>query len=384
MATEGISTEAAADSHETASVKESDIRLLPTDSMVTVRLSDPLVVPSSAISPDNQISVAALAQFLPASTGHESVLHEDTLEASHNYHTSLGTSLSQDENGTDSDEDAVAVVEDYQESSVSMRSVRSRSDSSGSSLSSNGSAQVDWDQLERSEEQAPRDEGSDESTAFLLARLEQENNALAINPKAALARARSTRKGTKVRPPSIQHLKKLVNEPTKPSLRYSLIPDPPPMTELEFWAALVNDYPQTVQRLPTLTSNKIRSGVPPPLRGVVWMSIAGSRDPLLEHEYDRLCGESSPYENLIGKDIGRSFPGVEMFRDPSGDGQQMLGRVLKCFSLYDEKIGYCQGLGFVVGPLLMHMGDKEAFCVLVRYGLRIDAPAHALTDSNTA
>ena len=139
------------------------------------------------------------------------------------------------------------------------------------------------------------------------------------------------------------------------------------MTELEFWAALVNDYPQTAQRLPTLTSNKIRSGVPPPLRGVVWMSIAGSRDPLLELEYDRLCGESSPYENLIGKDIGRSFPGVEMFRDPSGDGQQMLGRVLRSFSLYDQKIGYCQGLGFVVGPLLMHMGDKEAFCVLVRY-----------------
>ena len=97
------------------------------------------------------------------------------------------------------------------------------------------------------------------------------------------------------------------------------------------------------------------------------MSIAASSDKLLESEYDSLCGESSPYENLIGKDIGRSFPGVEMFRDPLGDGQQMLARVLKSFSLYDHKIGYCQGLGFVVGPLLMHMGEREAFCVLVRY-----------------
>ena len=96
------------------------------------------------------------------------------------------------------------------------------------------------------------------------------------------------------------------------------------------------------------------------------MSIAGARDRLLEEEYDRLCGESSPYEKLIDKDIGRSFPGVEMFRDPAGDGQKMLGRVLNSFSLYDQKIGYCQGLGFVVGPLLMHMGDKDAFCVLVR------------------
>lgn len=139
------------------------------------------------------------------------------------------------------------------------------------------------------------------------------------------------------------------------------------MTELEFWGALVQDYTRTAQCLPTLLSKKIRGGVPPPLRGVVWQSMSGARDRLLEDQFDRLCGESSPYEGIIGKDLGRSFPGVEMFRDPDGDGQRMLGRVLKCFSLYDHKIGYCQGLGFLVGPLLMHMGDKQAFCVLVRY-----------------
>ena len=201
----------------------------------------------------------------------------------------------------------------------------------------------------------------------MLARLEQENNALATDPKAGLSRPLRNKRHS--RPPSIQYLKKLVNEPSRPSLRYSLLPSPA-MTELEFWGALVADYPQTAQRLPTLTSNKIRGGIPPPLRGVVWMSIAGARNRLLDDEYERLSGESSPYENLIGKDIGRSFPGVEMFRDSDGEGQKMLGKVLKCFSLYDQKIGYCQGLGFVVGPLLMHMKDSEAFCVLVRYVLR--------------
>lgn len=138
------------------------------------------------------------------------------------------------------------------------------------------------------------------------------------------------------------------------------------MTELEFWTALVQNYTQTVQRLPTLTSSKIKAGVPPPLRGVVWVSMAGARDADLAADFDRLSLEPSEYEGLIGKDVGRSFPGVEMFRDSDGDGQRMLGTVLKCFSLYDEEIGYCQGLGFLVGPLLMHMGDKDAFCVLVR------------------
>ena len=175
-----------------------------------------------------------------------------------------------------------------------------------------------------------------------------------------------SKKRKTTRPPSIQHLQMLVNEPTKPSLRYSLVQNPPQMTELEFWAALVVDYAQTAHRLPTLTSNKIRNGVPPPLRGVVWISIAGARERLLEEEYERLVSEKSSYEGLIDKDIGRSFPNVEMFRDPAGEGQRMLANVLKCFSLYDNKIGYCQGLGFVVGPLLMHMDDKAAFCVLVR------------------
>lgn len=207
--------------------------------------------------------------------------------------------------------------------------------------------------------------------ALLLARLEQENNAIMSDSKAALKPATGINKAARARsqsrPPSFNQLKRLVQDEEAAHVRFSQLPSPPPMTELEFWAALVRDYPQTVQRLPTLCLNKIRAGIPAPLRGVVWQSAAGARDRLIEDQYDALCGESSPYENTINKDLGRSFPGVEMFKDPDGEGQKMLGRVLKCFSLYDNKIGYCQGLGFLVGPLLMEMGDKEAFCVLVRY-----------------
>jgi len=247
---------------------------------------------------------------------------------------------------------------------LSQRSSRSGSSSSRNSVSSNESAKVDWEQLEKNEELEIRDEATDESTAFLLARLERENNLLTQDPKSQLNKTRSRNQS---RPPSIQQLKRMANDPNnKSALRYSLLPSPPPMTELEFWSALVRDYAQTAQRLPTLTSNKIRNGIPPPLRGVVWVSIAGARDPDLEETYDKLCNESSPWEKLIGKDVGRSFPGVDMFRDPNGEGQIMLGKVLGAYSLWDGEIGYCQGLGFVVGPLIMHMSDKDAFCVLVK------------------
>ncbi|MCJ1461739.1 hypothetical protein MMC07_000338 [Pseudocyphellaria aurata] len=332
-----------------------------TNSMVTVRLSDAVF----------EFPAAKVAYELVGedSAGHEIPKRESKQELAEEARSIKGSEYHSFQSLDDDLNEALPKfgasrasrsIEDEKSSRLNSDATRSRSNSSRTS-SSAASAQVDWDELDKSEEQAPRDECSDASTAFLLARLEQENNALATDPKAAVSRKRA-----QSRPPSIQQLKKLVNEPTNSSLRYSMVPNPPPMTELEFWAALVVNYPQTAQRLPTLTSKKIRSGVPPPLRGVVWISIAGARDSLLEEEYDRLCGESSPYENLIGKDIGRSFPSVEMFRDPSGEGQKMLGKVLKCFSLYDQKIGYCQGLGFVVGPLLMSMGDKEAFCVLVR------------------
>jgi hypothetical protein len=195
--------------------------------------------------------------------------------------------------------------------------------------------------------------------------LEQENAKLATNPKSIKVQPVDKPNMNKPRPPSMAQLRQMVNGPTPPALRYSMLP-PPPMTDLEFYSALVKDYQQTAARLPTLLSNKIRKGIPPPLRGVVWQSMSGARDALLEEQYERFCGESSPYEFIIGKDLGRSFPGVDMFRDPEGDGQRMLGRVLKSFSLYDTKIGYCQGLAFLVGPLLMHMPDKQAFCVLVR------------------
>ncbi|KEF52436.1 uncharacterized protein A1O9_11677 [Exophiala aquamarina CBS 119918] len=248
-----------------------------------------------------------------------------------------------------------------QSSPSSTRSSRSSSQTSDSSTSIDT---VDWEELDKTEEQEAKDDATDESTALLLARLEKENAALAIDPKANIAPPTSRpRKNT--RPMSVQQLKRMIDGPQRQSLDDPLLPALL-MKEGEFWAVLVQDYAQTAQRLPTLTANKIRGGVPVFLRGVVWPSIARASDPQLHAEYHKLADRPSPYDALIGKDVGRSFPKVDMFREKDGEGQKMLGRVLKAFSLYDEKIGYCQGLGFVVGPLLMYMSEPEAFAVLVK------------------
>ncbi|KAK4462262.1 rab-GTPase-TBC domain-containing protein [Cladorrhinum samala] len=330
------------------------------DSLVTVRLSEP---------PSLTVNTAVPPNMLPS---------RYNLNAGTPVKTMAGTVQEEDGHDIDDDDD-----DDDSESEIFEPETRAKkgpnlqdelseaadnhnSDDSDS-RSSSGSDAVDWDKLQEKEDFASRNKSSETSAASLLAKLEKENNKIATNPKSIKVTVveRQLAQESRPRPPSMAQLKKMVNGPTPSALRYSTLP-PTPMTELEFYLALVKDPQQTAARLPTLLSNKIRKGVPPPLRGVVWQSMAGARDSALEEVFERLTGESSPYEGVISKDLGRSFPGVDMFRDPDGDGQRMLGRVLKCFSLYDTKIGYCQGLAFLVGPLLMHMGDKQAFCVLVR------------------
>ncbi|KAG9203721.1 hypothetical protein G6514_002332 [Epicoccum nigrum] len=322
---------------------------LPTDSMVTVPLSE-------AGTNDDDDDDARDSVIRPEIVVEE---RKSSRPSSDEIHKAFGRRASQDSTLAPTASSPTVSVHDV-DATETPKSRRSRSGSDSS-----GDAKVNWAELEKKETQQNH-EGQDDAMALLLARLEQENDALMSDSKAGM---KTTLKGSRARsqsrPPSFQQLKRLVQNDAS-DVRFSQLPSPPPMTELEFWAALVRDYPQVVQRLPTLCLNKIRGGIPAPLRGVVWQSASGSRDKLIEDQYESLCGESSPYENIINKDLGRSFPGVEMFKDPEGEGQKMLGRVLKCFSLYDNKIGYCQGLGFLVGPLLMQMGDKEAFCVLVR------------------
>ncbi|GAB0132711.1 hypothetical protein EsDP_00001139 [Epichloe bromicola] len=325
------------------------------DSMVTVRLSEP---PSLTLDTTTTVTNCRLGSIASTVPEEEQVDVEDESNDSK-------TPSEKHNNRSSKPLNTKATVSTI-EANCSLRDELGRCGADGNETdSSDDNEEVNWEQLEKTEDEQTKDEETDNSTALLLARLEQENAKLATNPKSVKVQAVEKLSSSKPRPPSMAQLRKMVNGPTSSALRYSMLP-PPPMTDLEFYAALVKDYQQTAARLPTLLSNKIRKGIPPPLRGVVWQSMSGARDAVLEEQYERFCGESSPYELLIGKDLGRSFPGVDMFRDPDGDGQRMLGRVLKSFSLYDTKIGYCQGLAFLVGPLLMHMPDKQAFCVLVR------------------
>lgn len=66
----------------------------------------------------------------------------------------------------------------------------------------------------------------------------------------------------------------------------------------------------------------------------------------------------------IKRDLNRTFPHSMFYSDP-GPGQEQLERILVTFLKYDPKIGYVQGMNFIVGALLYHCAEEIAFWLFV-------------------
>jgi len=77
-------------------------------------------------------------------------------------------------------------------------------------------------------------------------------------------------------------------------------------------------------------------------------------------------------EKTIKKDLG-SRSNYSRYATAAGMQDALFG-ICKAYALYDEGVGYAQGMNFIVMPLLFNMPEEEAFCLLVRlmnhYGLR--------------
>ncbi|KAF9570344.1 GTPase-activating protein [Mortierella alpina] len=150
----------------------------------------------------------------------------------------------------------------------------------------------------------------------------------------------------------------------------------------DYWGALMHDYNAVVKRNPKQLTTMIQKGVPSALRGLIWQLLAKSKDTQLEATYAELLKSTSSHEKQITRDMSRTFPNHEYFQE-DGVGQEALFNVVKAYSLYDTEVGYCQGLSFVVGPLLLNMPDEEAFCMLVRMMSNYEMRGHYTPDMST-
>lgn len=202
----------------------------------------------------------------------------------------------------------------------------------------------------------------------------------------------------------------------------------------DLWQSVVYEGPAAVARAnPEELNQAIVSGIPQAIRGVVWQVLAKSKDERLEAIYHDLVARGTDKEkplpnghtSMTGSDSSKekesvassassthsnhSNPGSAPLPTVNGEFdhkadpakvqklektikrdlgartsyskyvmaaglQDGLFGVCKAYALYDNAVGYAQGMNFIAMPLLFNMPEEEAFCMMVRlmynYGLR--------------
>ncbi|XP_048852048.1 TBC1 domain family member 1 isoform X3 [Brienomyrus brachyistius] len=117
----------------------------------------------------------------------------------------------------------------------------------------------------------------------------------------------------------------------------------------------------------------VGQGVPRQHRGEIWKFLSEQyllRQPVTSHPpgrdtpYKELLKQLTSHQHAILVDLGRTFPTHPYFSAQLGAGQLSLYNLLKAYSLLDPEVGYCQGLSFVAGVLLLHMDEREAYGLL--------------------
>ncbi|XP_053260032.1 TBC1 domain family member 1 isoform X3 [Podarcis raffonei] len=117
----------------------------------------------------------------------------------------------------------------------------------------------------------------------------------------------------------------------------------------------------------------VGKGVPRHHRGEIWKFLAeqyqlkpqfANKQQPKDTPYKELLKQLTSQQHAILIDLGRTFPTHPYFSAQLGAGQLSLYNILKAYSLLDPEVGYCQGLSFVAGVLLLHMSEEEAFKML--------------------
>lgn len=117
----------------------------------------------------------------------------------------------------------------------------------------------------------------------------------------------------------------------------------------------------------------LKEGVTKCKRGEIWQFLSvqyrlrhrlPSKQQPSDITYSELLKQLTAQQHAILVDLGRTFPTHAYFSAQLGAGQLSLYNLLKAYSLLDKEVGYCQGISFVAGVLLLHMSEQQAFEML--------------------
>ena len=137
---------------------------------------------------------------------------------------------------------------------------------------------------------------------------------------------------------------------------------------LEKWNYMIKNYKEftTNKKKKELLKSRTRKGIPDSIRGYVWQLFA-DKDKFYEKGlYEKLHSipVKKDLEIVIIKDLDRTFPLCQFFREKYGNGQRKLYKVLSAYSKYNKKVGYVQGMGFITALFLIYMDEESSFFML--------------------
>eukprot|EP00040_Diaphanoeca_grandis_P044342 m.270694 g.270694 ORF g.270694 m.270694 type:complete len:714 (-) comp91065_c0_seq1:571-2712(-) len=135
-------------------------------------------------------------------------------------------------------------------------------------------------------------------------------------------------------------------------------------SETDVWGELIANWDPCVRKRSRLVTEMVRRGIPSQHRSTLWTHSAScSSTQVSEEDFNNLWQAESIHELQIERDLDRTFPCHDLFKDAEGAGQKSLLRVVKAVSVQNDEIGYCQGFTFIAGVLLMHLSEVNAFRV---------------------
>ncbi|XP_067143127.1 growth hormone-regulated TBC protein 1-A-like [Centruroides vittatus] len=114
----------------------------------------------------------------------------------------------------------------------------------------------------------------------------------------------------------------------------------------------------------------VRKGIPRKHRGTIWMAVSGGqelKDQTPDLYSSLLSGpKNSELIDTIELDIPRTFPDNIYFKNSPDGKRQLLFNVLVAFAHQNQNVGYCQGLNYIAGILLLITEDEEITFWLLR------------------
>ncbi|CAH1786630.1 unnamed protein product [Owenia fusiformis] len=175
--------------------------------------------------------------------------------------------------------------------------------------------------------------------------------------------------------------------------------------EVGAWKRLLTNWDTLDQRFHTKLQRLMRNGVPKHFRCTLWKNLLGSesleksshfsykanlvaiREQMVDLGISEYGAEGNALQALsealktnnelkhsghvdvnhirqILLDLDRTYPTHNLYMGnggPAREGKASLFRVLSLYARYNPTIGYCQGMSYIAGMLLMHMEEKDAF-----------------------